>query len=182
MKNFFSSVLLLTSLALASCSPHQPTQRPVNACVFSPQKKQLKDYEITVPKSWDVDKTKIVNDETGVTRELIAAADAMLGQIPPIVTVITVPLVNATPEDFAAGMVLTIVQQHLKVIKTNVVKIDNQLATLIAYMSEENLLVLQLNIASKNKGYVIACAGDPNFGHELIETCSEIINSFRIIK
>lgn len=178
---FFTMLLLVLT---PSCSENHYSPKTPTHCEFKPKQvkpqQQLSDYRIKIPLGWDANKKKVFNEETGLTRELIASGNQFLGKLPPVLTVISMPLRGATPEDFAGGMILALNQKELRIIRADVVKVDEQFATTVAYLSEDDLLILQLNVASKTKGFIVACAGDPQYGHELIEVCVKILNTFHL--
>lgn len=175
--------ILLLAMTPSCYKNHNPSETPTH-CEFKPRQvktqQQLSDYRVKIPLGWSANKKKVFNEETGLTRELIASGDQLLGKLPPVLTVISMPLNGASPEDFAGGVILALNQKEFKIISADVVKVDEQFATVVAYLSEDDLLVLQLNVASNTKGFIVACAGDPQYGHELIEVCVKILNTFHL--
>lgn len=180
MKRLLSIVGML--FAMNACSGYAtgvPTPTPIpkqDPKTFSVEK----NWSMTTPKGWKKATQKKPNAES--KNEFLAFSPESVGRDHMILSVDSVSWSSdkdGGSRTFSLGMKEALVESFT-VIKSEELVLQGQDATFVAYIIGDNVAVLQLNVAWKERGYLVICAGDLGAAATVVKTCGDALSSFKL--
>ena len=141
-------------------------------------------FGLNVPKGWDfiTDQTKIPQppEELGVKLVMIAQSDENIGSEPVQLLV----MMTSLEEDeqgaaFGEGIVLGLAAQGVPILTQTKINLGKHVATYVIFINDP-YAVAQLNVAVGNVGIMVGCRGDNEEAEAVLQTCREVIRTFRI--